>query len=296
MLTLKNIGKDYTVGKAGVHALRCVNLVCRPRELIMVVGGNGSGKSTLLRIMAAQMPYSRGEILIDGKSTRKYSDGQWSAYRRRVALADLAALLPDRTLLENAALGLRLSGQRRALRREQALEMLQFFGLEPLVGRYPGELSRGQRKLAALACALTAEPEVLLVDEPVLGLDAATAKKVLGILRESARHGLVITSSRKPIFPEGEVRTVHIKDGTVDSDSDPCPGCKEKADERKGDKGLPIGGAISLALSQMRHGGGRVKSRIITGFLAAFCAAFVLILTGALLTHSATVQKNTLSV
>lgn len=296
MLTLKNIGKDYTAGRAGVHALRCVNLVCRPRELIMVVGGNGSGKSTLLRIMSAQIPHSRGEILIDGKSSRKFSDNQWSAYRRRVVLVDPAALMPDRTLLENAALGLRLSGHRRTIRREQAMEMLQFFGMEALAGRYPGELSSGQRKLAALACALTSEPEVLLIDEPVLGLDAATAKKVLGILRETARHGLVITASRKPIFPEGEVRTLHIKDGLVDSDSDPCPGYKEKIPEREREKGLPFGGALSLALSQLRHGGGRVISRVLTGFLASFCAASVLIFTGAMLDHSAKVQQSTLSV
>lgn len=296
MLTLKNIGKDYSSGHSVVHALRCVNLVCRPRELIMVIGGNSSGKTTLLNVMGGLLSASRGEIALDGKSTRKYTDRQWSAYRRRVTLVNPEMLLADRTLLENAALGLRLSGQRRGFRREQAMEMLEYFGMAQQAGCYPGQLSSAQRKMAALACALVAEPDVLLLDEPVLGVDAASAKKVAGILRETARHCLVITASRKPIFPESDVRTIHLKDGTVESDSDPCSEhiIGRESGHRTG--GLAFGGRFALAMSSLRRRSSHAVGRGIVCFAAAFCAAAVMILTGAMVQHSAAVQKTTLSV
>jgi len=296
VLTLKNIGKDYSSGHSAVHALRCVNLACRSRELIMVLGSNGSGKTTLLNVLGGLLPASRGELFLDGKSTRKYSDGQWSAYRRRVVLVNPELLLSDRTLLENAALGLRLSGQRRSFRREQAMEMLEYFGMARQAGCYPGELSSAQRKMAALACALVAEPDVLLLDEPVLGVDAASAKKVAGILRETARHCLVITASRKPLFPEGEVRTIHLKDGTIEKDSDPCSEHSSNRESAHRTGGLAFGGRLTLAMSSLRRKSSHAAGRGIVSFAAAFCAAAVLILTGAMVEHSAAVQKSTLSV
>lgn len=296
MLTLKNIGKDYASGQTGIRALRCVNMACRPRELIMVVGPNGSGKSTLLRIIAGQLPFSRGEMLAYGQTVRKFSDNQWSAYRRRVCLADPEGLLHDRTVLENVLLRLRLSGHGRHGRRETAVEMLQFFALESLANRYPADLSAAERKLAALACALVGEPDVLLVDEPVLGLDAASAKKVAGILHETARHCLVVTASRKAIFPEGDVRTVRLKEGTIDSDSDPWPEEKSTSERVGRERGLGFAGVLSVALGSLRRSGTRASARALTAFLAAFCATLVLILTGALVDHSAAVQRSTLSV
>ena len=295
MLTLKNIGKDYASSGGSIHALRCVNLTCRSRELVMILGSNASGKTALLEIISGQQPSSRGDMLMNGQSVRKFSDAQWSEYRRRVSLADVNLLLPDYTVAENIAMGIRLSGERRNVGRTQAAELLQLFGLNALADRYPGELSAAQRKLAALCCAMAGEPDVLLVDEPVLGLDPVSAKKVAAILREAAGYCLVITASRKPLYPEGDVRTVHMKDGTVESDSAPCTDGKTPSAPLRKDRGLGFGGVLSMAFSALRRRGSRVPSRVLVGMAAAFCAAFAMIVSGALLAHSAKVQESTLA-
>ncbi len=183
--------------KALVH---CRELVCRlggqivlngaelevaAGETIALLGSSGSGKSTLLRVIAGLEVAERGEVLLSGKPATR--DGQLliPPYKRGIAMLfqDLA-LWPNLTVAGNVRLG--LSGLR--LSRGESLkrlkQTLQLCGIEDLANRRPGTLSGGQQQRVALARALAVQPKLLLLDEPLGGLDLVTKE---GVLQEIAR-------------------------------------------------------------------------------------------------------------
>ena len=129
MLQLKNAGFDGAAGSKTVHVLTRVNLTLPARGRVLVTGPSGSGKTALLRLISGREQPSRGEILLDGESTHRWNDARRSAWRRRVAAASEDLLLPDRTLLQNAELSLRLAGWRGREMRQKAQEALAALGL-----------------------------------------------------------------------------------------------------------------------------------------------------------------------
>jgi len=154
-------------------------------ETIALLGSSGSGKSTLLRVIAGLELAERGEVLLAGK--RATRDGRLliPPYKRGIAMLfqDLA-LWPNLTVAGNVRLG--LSGLR--LSRGESLKRLkhtlQLCGIEDLANRRPGTLSGGQQQRVALARALAVQPKLLLLDEPLGGLDLVTKE---GVLQEIAR-------------------------------------------------------------------------------------------------------------
>ena len=150
MLQLKNAGFDGAAGSKTVHVLTRVNLTLPARGRVLVTGPSGSGKTALLRLISGREQPSRGEILLDGESTHRWNDARRSAWRRRVASASEDLLLPDRTLLQNAELSLRLAGWRGREMRQKAQEALAALGLGELSGSLPDELSGEERRLGAL--------------------------------------------------------------------------------------------------------------------------------------------------
>ena len=196
MLQLKNVGLDYISGKNTAHALRRINLTLPERGLVLFTGGALAGKTALLRVLAMIDLPSRGEVAVDGENTARWSEERLSSWRRRVGNADASLLLPDRTLAENAAMSARLAGWQESDCRSKAAGALSLFDLSELGGRYPGELSGQEKKLAALCCALAREPELLLIDEPGDGLDVDVKGNVLAVLRRAAADRLVAVFSR----------------------------------------------------------------------------------------------------
>ena len=216
MLQLKNVGLDYASGKTTVHALRRINLTLPSAGLILITGGALSGKTALLRILAGTDLPSRGEILVDGENTAHWNEERRSAWRRRVGIADESLLLPDRTLGENAALSARLAGWQESDCRSKASAALALFAMEELRSRLPGELSRQERTLGALCCAMAREPELLLVDEPGDGVDTASRGSILSVLRRAAADRLVAVFSRdEKLFDGGEDMTLVLTDGEI---------------------------------------------------------------------------------
>ena len=159
-------------------------------EFVTIVGPSGCGKSTLLNIAAGLLEPDAGEIWLDGAP----------ASRRlgRVAyMPQRDALLPWRTVLDNAILGLEVAGVARATARERALALLPRFGLEGFAQHYPAALSGGMRQRAAfLRTVLTAQP-LLLLDEPFGALDALTRRSMqewlLDLWSELGRTILLVT-------------------------------------------------------------------------------------------------------
>ena len=220
MIQLKNAALESSAGKKSVHALRCLNVTLPETGLVVLTGASGSGKTALLHLLALRETPSRGEILIGGENTARWSETRRSAWLRECAAADEALLFADLTLSENAERAAVLAGFSGRDARENAREALALLGLEGAAGVYPDRLSGEQRRLGALACALARKGRVLLLDEPADGLSAESAETVLSLLGEAAADQLVIVAARNA-EPFGEdARVLTLEDGQIASDTD----------------------------------------------------------------------------
>ena len=162
---------------------------------LALVGPNGAGKSTLLQAIAGHVPIVSGSIRLGGREI-----SQLPAEARRVGVVFQDFLLfPHLTVADNVAYGLRMRGSRRASARAATLPWLERFELAALAARYPHELSGGQAQRVALARALAAEPEALLLDEPMASLDVEIRDEVraelAGYLRDFAGPTVIVTHS-----------------------------------------------------------------------------------------------------
>ncbi len=174
---------DYT-------AVQGVNLVLTAGEFVAVVGPTGCGKSTLLNVIAGLRPPAAGEVRVFGRLLTGLN-------RRAGYLFQQDALLPWKTALENAALGLTFAGVPRAEAYERAAAWLAKVGLAGFGDRYPHQLSGGMRKRVALAQVLIMDPKILLMDEPFSALDVQTRQlmenELLRLWEEDQKSVLFVT-------------------------------------------------------------------------------------------------------
>jgi len=164
-------------GQAPATILDGLDLNVPAGSFVSLVGLNGSGKTTLLRLIAGLDAPTTGEIRINGELAG-------SGPRPVGMVSQELALLPWRTTLGNVELGLELQGMARHERWERAMDMLRLFGLEGCASQYPRELSGGMRQKAAIARALVAGPELLLMDEPFSALDCQIRSRLQRFLVE----------------------------------------------------------------------------------------------------------------
>ena len=158
-------------------------IACPPGEVLAVTGPNGAGKSALLKALAGVVP-STGDVEVAGRQI-----GRLPPYRRGVGwVPQQATLLPHLDARDNAAYALRARGERRSAAREQAQAWLERLGVGHLSGLRPHALSGGQVARVALARALVHEPDLLLLDEPLVAVDAQARDDVRRTLRD-ALHG-----------------------------------------------------------------------------------------------------------
>jgi NitT/TauT family transport system ATP-binding protein len=168
ILELRGTGRAFrSPGQGTTVALQNVNISVRDGEFVSLVGASGSGKSTLLRIIDGLIPATAGQMLVDGRPvTGPGSD--------RAMVFQQDSLLPWRTMLENVAYGLMLSGVPKPDARDRAQHFIDLVGLKGFERFYPHQVSGGMRQRANVARALAMDPKILLLDEPFAALDAQT--------------------------------------------------------------------------------------------------------------------------
>ncbi len=167
-LTLTHVAKSYLSGPGGAQRkiIEDISLYVDQGAFVTLLGGNGCGKSTLLRAIAGLEEPDAGQILVDGRAGSRL--GHVGLVSQEVNL------FPWRTALDNVAFGLEVQGMPRERRMALATTYLKAFGLGEYLRHYPGELSGGQRQKVAIARALVAAPDVILMDEPFSALDYQT--------------------------------------------------------------------------------------------------------------------------
>ena len=227
MLQLINIKKDYKTASQTVHALKGVTLRFRRNEFVSILGASGCGKTTLLNIIGGLDHYTSGDLIINGKSTKKYKDRDWDVYRNhRIGFVFQSYnLIPHQTVLGNVEIALTIAGVSKAERRQRAEEALKKVGLEKEIHKRPNQLSGGQMQRVAIARALVNNPEILLADEPTGALDTETSVQIMDLIREIAGERLVIMVTHNPeLAEEYSSRIVRLQDGLVISDTNPYDG------------------------------------------------------------------------
>ena len=224
MLRIENIRKKYVTGELVQTALDGVSLTLRDNEFVAILGPSGSGKTTLLNVIGGLDRYDSGDLVINGISTKKYTDRDWDSYRNHTIgfVFQSYNLIPHQTVLANVELALTISGISRSERRKRAAKALEEVGLGNQLHKKPNQMSGGQMQRVAIARALVNDPDILLADEPTGALDSETSVQVMELLKKVADDRLVVMVTHNPELAEEYAnRIVRVKDGKIIDDTNP---------------------------------------------------------------------------
>ena len=224
MLQVCDIKKQYKTGDLIQTALDGVSLTLRDNEFVAILGPSGSGKTTMLNVIGGLDRYDSGDLIINGISTKKYTDRDWDSYRNHTIgfVFQSYNLIPHQTVLSNVELALTISGISRSERKKRAQKALEDVGLGNQLHKKPNQMSGGQMQRVAIARALVNNPDILLADEPTGALDSETSVQVMELLKEVSKDRLVVMVTHNPELAEEYAnRIVRVKDGKIVDDSNP---------------------------------------------------------------------------
>jgi thiamine transport system ATP-binding protein len=205
------VASAVTVRFGDRTVLDAVDLTVGAGEIVALLGPSGSGKSTLLRVIAGLLPPDAGRIVIDGTDVTRVA-----THRRGVGMVfQDEQLFPHRTVGANVGFGLRMQGVSKAAIAARVGELLELVGLVGYGDRDVASLSGGEAKRVALARSLAPRPSVLLLDEPLTGLDADLHDRLVAdigsVLRATATTALHVTHDRAEADALAD-RVMHIGD------------------------------------------------------------------------------------
>ena len=308
MIEIRDITKTYKTGDLVQRALDGVSVTFRESEFVAVLGPSGSGKTTFLNILGGFDHADSGDIVVNGTSTRDYTDAEWDTYRNhRVGfIFQSYNLIPHQTILANVELALTLAGVDRAERERRARAALERVGLGAHVNKKPSQLSGGQMQRVAIARALVNDPEIVLADEPTGALDTETGIQVMDLLAEVARERLVIMVTHNPQLAEDyATRIVRIKDGRLAGDT--CPVTENEVEAARAaslahpDEGpahrssMGLLTALSLSFNNLMTKKGRTIMTAFAGSIGIIGIAAILALSNGVNGYIAKVEQDTLS-
>ncbi len=306
MLELKNIVKEYYTEDETVQALKGVSLKFRDSEFVSILGPSGCGKTTMLNIVGGLDRYTSGDLVINGKSTKDYTDKDWDTYRNHSVgfVFQSYNLIPHQTVLENVELALTLSGIGKEERRQRATAVLEKVGLKNKINSRPNQLSGGQMQRVAIARALINDPEILLADEPTGALDSKTSVQIMELLKEISKDRLIIMVTHNPEIAETySTRIIKMLDGEIGGDSNPITeeeGLGTKAKESRTNKGrnktqMSFKTALSLSLKNLLTKKTRTLLVSFAGSIGIIGIAIILSLSSGFQNYINKVQQDTLS-
>lgn len=217
-VSVRNVSKDYVLGRTIVRALHDVSLEVERSEFISIAGPSGSGKSTLLNLVSAIDSPTTGEVLIDGVNLKALSDNDLSDLRANKIgfIFQTFNLIPVLSAYENVEFPL-LFKRQGSVSRSRVKEVLDRVGLADFMHHRPDELSGGQRQRVAVARALVTDPLIVLADEPTANLDSETGQAVIDLMLEINRSAgtTFIFSTHDPSVMSHARRVVRLVDGRI---------------------------------------------------------------------------------
>jgi len=218
MINLQNVSKSYS---HKIKVLRQVNLTIAPGEFVSIVGQSGAGKTTLVRLLIGEERADEGRVIIGDWDITKISRHEVPFLRRQIGVIfQDFKLLPKKTLEENIAFALQVSGGSQAKIKKIVPSVLKIVGLEDKGRRYPHEISGGEQQRAAIARALVHQPKILLADEPTGNLDAINANEIVDLLLRINKFGttIILVTHNKEIVNRLNRRVISMDHGQITSD------------------------------------------------------------------------------
>jgi len=219
VISLKDIKKNYYLGKEAVTVLKGINLEITKNEYVALMGPSGSGKSTLMNILGCLDTPTSGQYILNGKDVSRMADDDLAQVRNEEIgfVFQQFNLLPRLSALENVAVPLIYGGVSKKERLERAAAMLEKVGLAERRHHKPNELSGGQCQRVAIARALINNPSLILADEPTGNLDTKTSVEIMELFEAIQSSGnTVILVTHEEDIAEHAQRIVRIRDGVVE--------------------------------------------------------------------------------
>lgn len=299
MLEVRHLVKDYDTGTNIVHALKDVSLTFRDSEFVSILGQSGCGKTTFLNIIGGLDQYTSGDLIINGRSTKNYTDKDWDTYRNhRVGFVfQNYNLITHQSVLSNVELALTLTGVGKDERRKRAIEVLKKVGLEDQLDKKPTQMSGGQMQRVAIARALINNPDILLADEPTGALDSQTSVQIMELLKEIAKDRLVIMVTHNPeLAKQYSTRIIRLFDGVVQDDSDPVQFEDTQVSKENLKKtGMSFKTALSLSFNNLLTKKGRTLLTSFAGSIGIIGIALILSLSNGVQTYINQVESDTMA-
>lgn len=302
MLEIKNISKVYTTESFDQKALDDVSISFRKNEFVSILGPSGSGKTTMLNIIGGLDKYTSGDLIINGVSTKEYTDRDWDSYRNHKIgfVFQSYNLITHQSILANVELALTLSGVSKKERRKKAEAALKSVGLKDHMYKRPNQLSGGQMQRVAIARALVNDPDIVLADEPTGALDSKTSMQIMNLLKEVAKDRLVImVTHNRELAEEYSTRIIELKDGKVTNDTMPLKKNEEVKEEKKNIKNkktnMSFRTALGLSLNNLMTKKGRTLLTAFAGSIGIIGIALILSLSNGVQSYIDRVQEETLT-
>ena len=304
MLGLKNIKKSYKTADFTQVALDNINLEFRKNEFVSILGPSGSGKTTLLNIIGGLDRYDRGDLIINGKSTKDFKDRDWDEYRNNSVgfIFQSYNLIGHINVLSNVEMSMTLSGVGSKEKRKRALEVLEKVGLKDHAYKKPNELSGGQMQRVAIARALVNNPDIILADEPTGALDSNTSIQIMELIKEISKDKLVIMVTHNPeLAQKYSSRIIRLLDSKIIDDTKPYnPTPKEKEEAKKDLKksrktSMSFWTALSLSINNLKTKKGRTILTAFAGSIGIIGIATIMSLSNGVQSYIDRTQEETLS-
>lgn len=305
MLKLKDITKTYISGEEKVEALKGIDIEFRKSEFVSILGQSGCGKTTLLNIIGGLDRYTSGDLIINSKSTKDFTDKDWDLYRNYSVgfVFQSYNLIPHQSVLENVELALTISLCSKEEKREKALNALKSVGLQDQINKRPNQLSGGQMQRVAIARAIVNNPDIILADEPTGALDSKTSVQIMDLLKEISKDKLIImVTHNKELAEQYSSRIIRLVDGKVIDDSNPYINNENiRTDNKKSDKKnnkktkMKFSTALRLSLNNLMTKKGRTFLTAFAGSIGIIGIALILSLSSGMNDYIVDIQKSTMT-
>jgi putative ABC transport system ATP-binding protein len=220
IVSVRDVSKDYLLGKTVVPALRNVSLDVQPGEFLSVAGPSGSGKTTLLNLIGCVDTPTSGTVVVNGQDTSRLSERALTDLRLRTLgfIFQSFNLVSVLSVFQNVEYPLLLQGgSTRKERSDRVHGLLEAVGIGQYGRHRPSELSGGQRQRVAIARALVTRPRIVLADEPTANLDSVTGENIVDVMKEMNRKDgtTFIFSTHDPKVMAHANAVVRIADGRL---------------------------------------------------------------------------------
>jgi len=218
VVQVRDLARDYSMGRGSVHALRGVSFDVAQGEWVAIVGPSGCGKSTLLNLLGAVDTPDAGALTIAGQRIDKLGDAAATAFRLRHIgfVFQRFYLMPALSAAENIELPMAEAKVSRAERRARVGELLGYVGLAGRADHRPSQLSGGEQQRVAIARALANRPALLLADEPTGELDAATGREMIELFRRLNVDGTtIVVVTHDAQMASAAARRIQMRDGAI---------------------------------------------------------------------------------